>query len=422
MDAYYGYSQPRSYGPWDHNQGAPYSAQRGRATSEFMMPGGGYMCNNWRNSSADHYAYGNYQNQWSHDEFQWSGPPHEQPYPSSNYYEPPYADRDHYYSPYPYNDPHEYQPPPQEYTQPSKYIEDMFNAIMGKSEQHEHTMQRIQQSLKESSQYIQDALSKISEHVAEEISLESEPVEEEMTIHSGEKIVLEDEETMMPAGKEGQELTTMVVGDAGLEMEDLPTEHTEIFIPLEEPVFTTPVEAIDFIEQFEFPIVEVVSHPEEKEHDCYTIDAYEDPFLYSFEEEKLTDFHDILFAAEDPEITMVEERIELEIEVIPTMNLTKQVEFEIFEVASYHEEKERDCYILDVIPDPTLIIEPRHDVFYMTDTKAYQKARCFMIHDKLRKMMSRLWPKARRTTLGLVHEFYRFYHIPYNDPRCILSF
>src|SRR3954467_14781973 len=130
----------------------------------------------------------------------------------------------------------------------------------------------------------------------------------EDAIISGEKIVLEDQETMMPAGKESQELTTMIVGDAGLEMEDL---STEILFTLEEPVFTTPVEAIDFTEQFEFPIVEVVSHPEEKEHDCYTIDAYEDPILYSFEEEKLMDFHDILFAAEDPETTMVEERIEL---------------------------------------------------------------------------------------------------------------
>src|SRR3954464_12041731 len=136
------------------------------------------------------------------------------------------------------------------------------------------------------------------------------------------------------------------------------------------------------------------------------------------------DVKNISFCLEDPEITTVEERIELEIEVIPTTNLTKQVEFGIFEVASYHEEKERDCYILDVIQDPTLIIERRNDVFYMIDTKAYQKARSFKIHDKLRKMMSRLWPrrrKARRSKLGMFHEFYGFYHIPYNDPRCILS-
>ena len=356
MDDYYGYSQPRSYGPWDHNVGAPYSAQRGRATSEFMMPGGGHGNNSWRNSSADQYAYGNYQNQWSHDEFQWSGPPHEQPFSSSTYYESPYADQDHYYSPYPYHDPHEYQPPSQDYTQPSKYIEEMFTAFMKESKQHDLIIQETKESLERSIQNMQEALSKISEHVAEEISLESEQVEEEMTIHSGEKIVLEDEGTMMPAGKEGRELTTMIEGDAVLEMEDLPTKHTEIFITLEEPVFTTPVEASDFTEQFEFPIVEVVSHPEEKEHDCYTIDAYEDPFLYSFEKEQFTDFHDILFTSEDPEITTIEERIEFEIEVIPTTNLTKQVEFGIFEVASYHEEKERDCYILDVIQDPTLII------------------------------------------------------------------
>ena len=75
---------------------------------------------------------------------------------------------------------------------------------------------------------------------------EHEPVEDVITFTSGEKIVLEDEETMMPAGKEGRELTTMSEGDAVLEMEDLLTEHTEIFITLEEPVFTTPVEAIDF--------------------------------------------------------------------------------------------------------------------------------------------------------------------------------
>src|SRR4051812_35623225 len=152
MDAYYGYSQLRSYGPWDHNQGAPYSAKRGRATSEFMMPGGGYMRNYWGNSSGDQYAYGNYQNQWSHDEFQWSGPPQEQPYPSSSHYEPPYADQDHYYNPYPYQDPYEYQHPPQDYTLPSKAIEEMFNAIMKKSEQHDHIFQRIQQSLERSSQ------------------------------------------------------------------------------------------------------------------------------------------------------------------------------------------------------------------------------------------------------------------------------
>ena len=63
MDAYYGYLQPRSYGPWDQNQGAPHSAQRGRATSEFMMPGGGHMYKDWRNSDDDQYAYGNNQNQ-----------------------------------------------------------------------------------------------------------------------------------------------------------------------------------------------------------------------------------------------------------------------------------------------------------------------------------------------------------------------
>ena len=57
----------------------------------------------------------------------------------------------------------------------------------------------------------------------------------------------------------------------------------------------------------------MVSHPEEKEHDCYIIDVYEDPILYSFEEEQFTDFHDILFTSEDPEITTIEERIELEI-------------------------------------------------------------------------------------------------------------
>src|SRR5436190_22837067 len=91
---------------------------------------------------------------------------------------------------------------------------------------------------------------------------EHEPMEDAIVFISGERIVLEDEETVILAGKKGQELTTMIVGDAVLEMEDLPTEHTEIFITLEEPVFTTPVEAIDFTAQFEFPIVEVVSHPE----------------------------------------------------------------------------------------------------------------------------------------------------------------
>ena len=93
MDAYYGYSQPRSYGPWDHNQGAPYSAQKGRATSEFMMPGGGYMRKDWRNSNADQYAYEYIQPQWSYNEFQWSDP-QEQSYP---YYEPQYVDQEQYH-------------------------------------------------------------------------------------------------------------------------------------------------------------------------------------------------------------------------------------------------------------------------------------------------------------------------------------
>ena len=56
-----------------------------------------------------------------------------------------------------------------------------------------------------------------------------------MTFHSGEKIVQDEEETMIPAEEESQELTTMIVGNAVLEMEDLPIEHTEIFITLEDP-------------------------------------------------------------------------------------------------------------------------------------------------------------------------------------------
>src|SRR3954468_21321961 len=93
MDVYYGYSQPRSYGPWDHNQGAPHSAQRGRATSEFMMPGGGYMCADWRNSNANQYAYGYNQPQWSNNEFQWTSPAQEQLY---RYYEPQDVDQEKY--------------------------------------------------------------------------------------------------------------------------------------------------------------------------------------------------------------------------------------------------------------------------------------------------------------------------------------
>src|SRR4051812_47507025 len=79
----------------------------------FTMPRGGHGNNYWGNSSADQYAYGNYQNQWSHDELQWSDPPQEQPYLSSTYYEPQYADQDHYHNPYPYQDPYEYQHPSQ---------------------------------------------------------------------------------------------------------------------------------------------------------------------------------------------------------------------------------------------------------------------------------------------------------------------
>src|SRR3954471_9353750 len=129
MEAFYGYSPPRSYYSWDHNQ--------------------------------------------------------EQPYPSSTYYEPQYADQDHYYNLYPYHDPYEYQHPPQDYTLPSKSIEEMFDAIMEKSEQHEHIFQKTQQSLERSIQIMQDSLSRISEHAAqiayerntEEISLEFESVE-----------------------------------------------------------------------------------------------------------------------------------------------------------------------------------------------------------------------------------------------------
>src|SRR4051812_21162241 len=182
-----------------------------------------------------------------------------------------------------------------------------------------------------------------------------------------------------------------------------PVKHTDISFMMDEAVTTTPEE-----------------RTEEKEHYYYMMDAYEDPFLYSFEAEQPMDVKDISFCLEDPEITTVEERIELEIEVIPTVKLTKQVEFGIFEVASYQKEKERDCYILDVITDPTFVIEPQNDVFYMIDMKAYHRARSFKIHGKLRKMMSRLWPrtrKARRSKLEMIHEFYGFYHIPYNDPR-----
>src|SRR4051812_1193091 len=95
------------------------------------------------------------------------------------------------------------------------------------------------------------------------------------------------------------------------------------------------------------------------------MDAYEDPFLYFFKAVEPMDVKDISFCLEDPEITIPEERIEFEIEVIPMTNLTKQVEFGIFEVASYLDDKEQYCYILDVIQDPTLIIETRNDVFYM---------------------------------------------------------
>src|SRR3954470_10213999 len=155
-------------------------------------------------------------------------------------------------------------------------------------------------------------------------------------------------------------------------------EHTDISFMMDEPVTTTPEEQNESMvtEQSEFQIIDMVSHSEEKEHYCYMMDAYEDPYLYSFEAEQPMDVRVISFCSEDPEITTSEERIKVEIEDIPTTNLTKQVVFRIFEVASYHEEKECDCYIVDVIPDLTLFIEPRHDVFYMTDTKAYQKARC----------------------------------------------
>jgi len=128
-------------------------------------------------------------------------------------------------------------------------------------------------------------------------------------------------------------------------------EHTDISFMMDEPVTTTPEEQNESMvtEQSEFQIIDMVSHSEEKEHYCYMMDAYEDPYLYSFETEQPMDVKDISFCLEDPESTAVEERIELEIEVIPTVKLTKQVEFGIFEVASYQKEKERDYYILDVI-------------------------------------------------------------------------
>src|SRR4051812_33674132 len=116
------------------------------------------------------------------------------------------------------------------------------------------------------------------------------------------------------------------------------------------------------------------------------MDAYKDPFLYSFEAKQPMDVKDISFYLEDPEITIPEERIEFEIEVIPTTNLTKKVEFGIVGVASYLDDKERYCYILDVIEDPILIIEQQRDIFYMIDMKAYHKARSLKIHDKLRKV------------------------------------
>src|SRR4051812_17633551 len=131
MDVYYGYSQPRSYGPWDHNQGAPYSAQRGRATSESMMPGGGYMRNDWRNWNGDQYAYGYNQPQWSYNEFQWSGP-QEQSYP---YYEPQYMDQEQYHDSNPYQDSYQYQSPPQEFTPVSNTLQEIFDEFMRKTEE-----------------------------------------------------------------------------------------------------------------------------------------------------------------------------------------------------------------------------------------------------------------------------------------------
>lgn len=51
---------------------------------------------------------------------------------------------------------------------------------------------------------------------------------------------------------------------------------------------------------------------------------------------------------DDPLIITPDKRIEVELEIIP-MNLMKQVDFETFEVADYHEKKEQDCYTLKIL-------------------------------------------------------------------------
>src|SRR4051812_16146693 len=100
-----------------------------------------------------------------------------------------------------------------------------------------------------------------------------------MADSSGEKIVQEDEEPMIPAEEESQKLTTMIVGDTVPEIEEFPIEHIEISFTVEEPLITIPDERIEHKKK----------------------------------------------------------------EIISTINVTKQVEFGIFNVASHHEESKRDC-------------------------------------------------------------------------------
>lgn len=80
-------------------------------------------------------------------------------------------------------------------------------------------------------------------------------------------------------------------------------------------------------------------------------------------------------------------------EIILTTNLKKQLEFDIFKVASYHEERERVYYILDVLEDHTLMIVPYRRLLIRFLWKVYQNARSLKIYDKKRKKKSRFWPR-----------------------------
>src|SRR4051812_2780348 len=148
-------------------------------------------------------------------------------------------DQEQYHDSNPYQDPYQYQSPPQEFTPVSNTLQEMFDEFMRKSEErsieHKESQRQFaiqhQQYLEQwkqfedqfgiKCQYTDDQMEKCAiQTPLTQSTEEHELVKDAVVFTSGEKIVLEDEETMIPAEEESQELTTMIVGDMVLEMED----------------------------------------------------------------------------------------------------------------------------------------------------------------------------------------------------------